>query len=360
MKKKGVSDVKMTFVMIAMTIFFMGLFWVVLVNVFHTGPQEISKAISSFFSTLKIEKASYGKDGSISVTVVKQGKNSLDGILFTFSDDKNSEQINIPENFNGQTKKTFYFNTDNFTDISFVRNVSVTPIFTGSGDNKTKKPDDSFEFSNSQIVDGFGVLSWWNFNDDLKDSMGLSDGTSRGGVSFVDGKFGKAVRFNGEDSYVNFGRLTQFDNLKSFAISFWIFNNISTTFPDNEGIFARGPDNKKMPWIFGYKGTRALFAQFETNSAVADCSLGTDSLPARQWVHIVFQWDGKECMFYENGRLTTSDPTKGNMVSSNPSETFLGKNPDGRYFNGMVDEQMVFNKSLTDKEINALYQINLS
>ena len=44
-------------------------------------------------------------------------------------------------------------------------------------------------------------VSWWRFEDNANDEAGLNNGTING-ATFVDGKFGKALQFDGVDDYV--------------------------------------------------------------------------------------------------------------------------------------------------------------
>ncbi|MFQ5888279.1 MAG: LamG-like jellyroll fold domain-containing protein, partial [Candidatus Hydrothermarchaeales archaeon] len=86
--------------------------------------------------------------------------------------------------------------------------------------------------------------------------------------------------------------------------------------------------------------------------------------PRLEWNHIVFKRNASGGYIYINGKYSW-DPTGGNSLSecanaiaSAPgTDMIIGYGPtyyEG-YFNGSIDEVAIFNRSLTDDEIKAIY-----
>jgi hypothetical protein len=67
-----------------------------------------------------------------------------------------------------------------------------------------------------------GLVGEWHFDGDAKDSSGNGNDGKIYGATFVDGKFGKALSFNGVDNYVNAGSLSQITNDSDWSVSFWM------------------------------------------------------------------------------------------------------------------------------------------
>lgn len=356
------SDVSITLMMIGFSILLLGLLWIVIVNVFHSSPKEIINSIRDLSSEFKIESASQNEDGSVSISVKRsQGREELSKILFVISDDKSTEMIEKNSNLKKLEQSVFVISKNELENLSFVRNLSIIPIYADELENKTiENAVDSFEFSNKDIIENLGAVSWYRFQENLKDEIGVSNGVYNANLEFSDSPYGKSVKFNGIDDYVDLGDFSILNGKESFSVSFWIYRDEGSNFETNGGIFSRGSNNAKSPWIYGYKDTRAIFAQFGTNIAEADCSLATNSVNSKQWVHIVFVWDGNECKFYENGKLTNRDPTKGATLINSDDGTFIGKNHDGEYFEGSVDEIIVFGKPLNEKQVKIIHEINLT
>ena len=95
-----------------------------------------------------------------------------------------------------------------------------------------------------------------------------------------------------------------------------------------------------------------------------------------KWTHIVMTWDGATSMFkvYANG-VKISNPeweqrgTTGPLNFTTPTKPVIGAwgtNVSGTPeawqvpMTGMVDEIRVFNKALSDGDINSLYQLELA
>lgn len=360
-KKRAMSDVPITIIMISLAIFLIGLLWVVLVNVFNSSPGEIIDSFKDLSSDLKIESVLKNPDGSYSVSVKKsQGKARLSRIIFFISDDENTKIIERESNLGSNEKASFSFSSAELESLSFVRNVSVVPFFdTKEVSGTIEDATDTFEFSNKDILKNLGAVSWYGFEDNLLDGVGINNGIISNTYSFSDGKSGKSISFNGIGDYADFGNLDYLDGKNSFAISFWIYSNEIDKFSHDIGIFSRGTNNSQSPWIYGYKNTRSIFAQFKTSEATADCSLGTNPIGAKQWNHIVFVWDGKECKFYENGKSTNKDPTKGTHLVNVDSTTLVGKTNDGGYFDGKIDNLVIFDKSIDENTVKILNEIKL-
>lgn len=358
MKKRGSSDVKFTLIMVLAAVFLIGIFWVVLVNVFNSSPSEIINSLTNAKASIGIEKATLNGE-NISLTIKRnKGEGNLNSIIFLFSDGNNNETVKRDSNIKKLESNTFSFDTNNFKNISFTRQVSVKPIFSGSsGNESSEKFDDSKQFSDEEILKGIGAEDWWQFEDNINDEIGLSNGVNKGDLTFVEGKQGKAGKFNGIDNYVDFQDFNKLDNAKEFSISFWVYREEGSNFESNQGIISRGSKDMKTPWIFGYGGTRSIFAQFGTTESAADCGVATKPLDTGRWSNIILVWNGKSCMFYENSVLTNSDPTKGDALLQGDGNLLAGKTPNEEYFNGLIDNMVFFGKALDKKEVEVVYSI---
>ena len=101
--------------------------------------------------------------------------------------------------------------------------------------------------------------------------------------------------------------------------------------------------------------TKAAFHIRAANGAGKLEVLG-DELPAKEWVHLVGTWDGSQLHIYVNGKLQNSEDAKGPLWAS-PEEVYIGADPGcGQrcQWNGIIDEVVVFNVTLTDDEVSKL------
>jgi hypothetical protein len=78
--------------------------------------------------------------------------------------------------------------------------------------------------------------------------------------------------------------------------------------------------------------------------------------PAGEWVHEVVSYDGQRLKEYTNGQLVNDWPTTGAALGQG-RQMAVGGWPDlgGFYFEGSIDRVQLFGRSLTQQEVQALY-----
>ncbi|MEI6058572.1 MAG: LamG domain-containing protein, partial [archaeon] len=232
---------------------------------------------------------------------------------------------------------------------------------------------DHFAFVN----DG-SLLSWWRMDDlnstgGVVDYFGRNNGTKSGNAAQTDaGKFGKAFAFGGGSSDgVSLGDINSFDfrNSTSFSISSWVK-------PSNLSGYKRVITNGHWGYTTGWflkaspvpetgiaSGLQATSIQLSANSA----------LTLNVWSHllVVFDQSNKLASIYVNGiqvPISKYGGTCGTVVgnsldfsactdinSTHSAITTIGRYTSGEYFNGSIDEVMIWNRSLSSTEIAALY-----
>lgn len=91
-------------------------------------------------------------------------------------------------------------------------------------------------------------------------------------------------------------------------------------------------------------------------------NLGTNdalNIPIGAWAQLVGTYDGSNMKSYRDGNLRkTCSYTQTPYTSTDPLT--IGYAGFHTYFNGQIDEVMIFNKALTDEQVKALYEMNLS
>ena len=93
-----------------------------------------------------------------------------------------------------------------------------------------------------------GLISAWTFDDGTaKDCVGNNDGKINGGVEVVDGKFGKALSFNGKDGFVQVPHDKSLEAIaESLSVSAWIYVR---SFNNHAAIIFKG---EKIGWTNNY------------------------------------------------------------------------------------------------------------
>jgi RHS repeat-associated protein len=80
-----------------------------------------------------------------------------------------------------------------------------------------------------------------------------------------------------------------------------------------------------------------------------------------QWYHLSWTADGANVRIYIDGELKITYAQASTWQSSTSGDLEIGRNVGGGYyFNGMIDEAMVYNRGLTSEEVRGLAQVAIS
>jgi parallel beta-helix repeat protein len=210
-----------------------------------------------------------------------------------------------------------------------------------------------------------GQVARWKFDEGAGstayDSVGGNNGTLYGG-EWIAGKVGGALGMDGIDDYVEVPdhpdlRFNQYD---SFSISLWArprSNEFNWLVCKMRSGYRRG--------IFGYElGWRPSQFTFDTEKSYVKGVLawtGDNSAPAGDWYHVTAVYNRKELEIYLDGRLKdtayfgydtgTTEPDKNLTIGARSYDDTIT-----HYLGGDIDEVMIFDRALSAKEIENIYQ----
>ena len=167
-----------------------------------------------------------------------------------------------------------------------------------------------------------------------------------------DGKFGKALKFDGVDDYVSVPTSTSIDSvggMTKITVEAWVYvfggtNNyqIVVMKGDLDAEVDVRPETNVVRWgITNVTGNRV----------VKDTNVG---FVINKWFHLAITYDGSNINLYVNGTLQDSQPTTGNIRSSGTG-ILLGEYSNNYWFNGTIDSVRIFNQALTPDQIDHLY-----
>lgn len=165
-----------------------------------------------------------------------------------------------------------------------------------------------------------------------------------------------ALDFDGIDDVVivpNASSLVTTGSGISFGL--WVYpRNTSPSFPNFDS-FGGFRNNSDADFYLIQIGATAIEARFR-NSSGTNFDINYSGLILNAWQHLVFTYDGSTIKLYQNGIEVGSQAANGSL--SNAFESlYIG---DGFYFggnyflDGKVDEVVLFNRALTQPEIQCL------
>jgi hypothetical protein len=157
---------------------------------------------------------------------------------------------------------------------------------------------------------------------------------------------GNAIQTDGIDEYLlssNVNKTLLLSNSNKFTISFWIYNNSTSS---GVGIMQIASVlSSSSPWVFLQDGNGV--AQWYLNGNYR----GTFPLTENNWTHLVLRYDGSVWSWFYN---TTKINYTGGLPADNATGIYFGNGYNG-YSANKFDEIACWNRSLTDAEISDLY-----
>jgi hypothetical protein len=209
-------------------------------------------------------------------------------------------------------------------------------------------------------------MSKWNFNEGsgclANDLYGGNNGTLASNCptispSWVVGKIGDALSFNGTSNNVLVNDSVNLNFTTSMSVSVWIKWNVS---PSTGAPYATIVNkNGDRQYRLQHNGTNTNF-EFGIKTNIADAYVTSLTSPsAGVWYHLVGTWDGSLIKLYINGVLEKTGTRTGTIPSSTIPVKIGSSSSNARWFNGIIDEVNLWDRALTQEEVTEVYSSNL-
>lgn len=195
-----------------------------------------------------------------------------------------------------------------------------------------------------------GLIGAWKFDEGsgeiVHDYSGHGSHGIIHGATWVKGKFGYALRFDGKDDWVEIKPEGETEPTEGMTIEAWVkLDDFGRT---RSQVIASNPD-----WVLSYGWWRDInFGKLgESKALKLICPSPT------KWHHIAVVVDLDGCLveLYIDGRLMEDHRYKRGMPAIK-LPVYIGRHGRGAFFHGTIDELKVYNRALTAWEIKAHYE----
>jgi hypothetical protein len=187
----------------------------------------------------------------------------------------------------------------------------------------------------------------------------FNHGTSYSGSTLTDlhtssGYFGKALSFDGSNDYIQVQNSNEL-NPNYITVSAWIFPNTDKLLVQSSGMIV-----KKISWA----NNQGYFMEWrnDTKSVAFYIGNGTNwkyivsssnSVPLNEWTYVTGTYDGSYVRVYINDALNVSASNSGTIASSTDNLRIGAESISYKRFNGTIDEVRIWNRNLSQAEIQA-------
>lgn len=251
--------------------------------------------------------------------------------------------------FTGTVKTTFSI-VDNYNDTITIRNMGTATI------NDIKATLDGKTVNVAIAPSISGLVGYWSFNDGsgstASDSSGNGNtGTLINGPTWIDGKYGKGLSFDGNINWVNIAPSVM-NGLSDFTVTYWMKTSDNTK--SGTPLHATNTGNNEFIGPYDYRSANVYVKDVNWNSGVA--------LNDGTWKHVAItrKGDTGEVNLFVNGVSKGSANLPAGVLTVNC--LVLGQEEDSvcdafdvnQAFLGVMDEVGIFNKVLSQNEINSL------
>jgi hypothetical protein len=181
-------------------------------------------------------------------------------------------------------------------------------------------------------------------------SMYGNNGEMKGAPKHVEGKFGKALEFNGTSDWVEIPHHETLTVDKDVTVMAWIHTERHTG-PGGarwQGILAKS--NNPRSYSF-YTESPSKCMHFVAGDGSV-CQQGEVKL--NEWQHVAAQLDSGTHRYWINGQNVGEYGGKANPPgNADTSPVFIGTTAEGagRLFLGLIDEVRIWNRALTEEEV---------
>jgi hypothetical protein len=197
-----------------------------------------------------------------------------------------------------------------------------------------------------------GLVAYYALENDVLDSSGNGlDGTIVGEPAFVEGAVGMGLQFDGVDDAVDFGNDPLFDITGEVTLALWI-NTQDMGTAENNPWLGKG-DTSYM--IKGFRtGNQIEFFIYDGGWQSSYADVG-DSFNG-EWHHAAGTFDGAQFIIYVDGETKTVLGYEGPGIVPNTYNVAMGTNTQagGRFSESIMDEAMIYNRTLSAGEIRYL------
>jgi len=201
------------------------------------------------------------------------------------------------------------------------------------------------------------LVAYWTFDegsgDIIYDSSGNDNHGTISGAQWDIGKYGNALQFNGQDSYVEVPNSDSLEIDTNVSIASWIY--WIDAGDGWQGILSKGPMTGPGENYSLFVNRDGRFFHFVLALDVGRVQQNSpnDSVVSDEWQHVCCTWDGSVTKIYINGEVAIEMDQVATIIPSELPLRIGHRESSSHYWNGIIDEVRIYDHALTEAEVLA-------
>ena len=230
-----------------------------------------------------------------------------------------------------------------------IANNSVGAVGSTTATLTVQLPD---AFSTNCVAAPSGLVNWWSGDGNAYDLIGDGDGSLLNGVQFVAGKVGAAFSFDGINDYASIPFTGSFDFAPAaqFTLMAWINAQPRNQF---QAVIVKCPPSDDWDWGLWIDPNNRFMSGLNNLHILTS----TTVVQSGAWHHVAVAYKNGIWRLYVDG--VTQAQASGVFITQSTGSLAFGRKgeaiPSPGYFQGAIDEVMIFNRALSGSEIQAIY-----
>jgi hypothetical protein len=201
------------------------------------------------------------------------------------------------------------------------------------------------------------LVAAWSFDEGSGDKVNDITGNGNNGIfvgspTWVEGKYGMTLEFDGASNYVEVPDSDFLDITENLTWAAWFKPSVTIDSSNAESIRLMSKNDAYF-LLFNYQEVGNLGFLIKTDGGNFVVHSTTNTWNAGEWYHVAGTYDTNELKIYINGKLENMAEHAGTIDASDLT-LWIGADDLPHYFPGAIDDVRIYNNVLTEAEVREM------